>query len=213
MKMTLCSLRCTKAFLIQLRRWWRLDTASVFMRTIAFNLLFPVLAAACMHPAYATDGVPPAFRSGQVALYQPDDELRARIGDSAESLAAYIGALNVAAERVLAAGKPHAGSTGAIVVAVKPGRRSRVWLEFGNNPFPAAEKQALLSRLQSVPPLDVHGGALLFAITFEAWGGGVPITTSDQPVPIPAAWKEAAATSGGGALPEAVLDVLWPDEG
>ena len=182
------------------------------MRIVAFNLVILALLTACIRPAHATDTVLPAFRSGEVALYQPDDELRARIGDSAESLAAYIRALNVAAESVLATGKPHAGSTGAIVVAVKPGGRSKVWLEFGNNPFPEPEQKALLSRLQSVPPLEVRGGAILFAITFDAWGGGVPITTSDQPVPIPAAWRNAATASGGGALPDAVLDVLWPEE-
>jgi hypothetical protein len=174
----------------------------------AVALLFVGLAGICNAQMLA-----PSFSSGSITLLQPEWEISQRIGGEAEPLAAYIKGIVAAAEEVVhahAAGNP---TSGVIVVAVRTNHRSRVWIEFGENPSPASLASAMATRIEAVAPPRVSTGTISFHINFDLWGGGKPLTNSERPVFAPAQWREAAGKLGGVADTEAILDSLWPDKG
>jgi hypothetical protein len=148
------------------------------------------------------------FTMVSIALYLPENAMVER-GPPVEPLVAYFKALVAAADAVLAAGPPQPGATGALVVALKPPARSRVWLMVGDVARTGAFTSALKGPLEAVPAPAVNGYNA-FAINFTAWGGGAPLPRSPMPLPIPDEWLKAM-TGDGGVLPDSVLKVLWPD--
>lgn len=95
---------------------------------------------------------------------------------------------------------------GFLVVAVKPGGRSRVWLDVATPPADDVAK-AIVSAAQNVYPLSVKNGVVLFAIKLSLWGGEPP----KGMVPRPKEWESEAERAGGSIeLSELVLRV-WPD--
>ncbi len=152
----------------------------------------------------------PPFKMTSVALYQPEEMIPIRFGGEVETLADYINSLRASAEASFAGAKRGQGATGAIVVALRPGPRSKVWLALGDNRLDDDLKQALIRTLEAVPPPEVHGGPFAFSINFEAWGGGKPVSTREDPLAIAPEWRDAKVD--GGLLPDAVLDVIWPDQ-
>ncbi len=64
-----------------------------------------------------------------VVFLQPQELLQARL-DSAESLANYIKAIGIAATDFAARHDGLPASTGFVVLAIRPNRQSRVWLDF-----------------------------------------------------------------------------------
>jgi hypothetical protein len=174
------------------------------------------VACACVLALAATSAVAlprssgKPFESSDIVLYQPDAELKSRMGHDAAPLADYIRRLSTAAESIVAEAPPSAGATAAIVVVVKPGRRSRVWLVLGGNELPDAVKRRLVPALEAIRPLPVRDGPVAFAMTFHAWGGGIPIVDPEMPAPIPPEWQEASAAIGGGML-DAIIEQAWPD--
>lgn len=150
----------------------------------------------------------PPFKMTSVALYQPEEMIPVRFGGEVQPLADYIKSLRATAEATFSVAKRGPGATGAIVVALRPGPRSKVWLALGDNLLDDTLRQTLIRNLEAIPPVEVHGGPFAFNLNFEAWGGGKPVTTSDDPLAIAPEWREAKVS--GGELPDAVLDVIWP---
>ena len=159
--------------------------------------------------AFAGDAIPP-YQSGSIYLYQPDQVLRTRLGGNADRLAEYLNALNVTALAVLSAARPELPTSGAIVVAVKPGKRSRVWLSISDGGISKDLRVTLIDRLESIEPMDVYVGPVAVALSFHAWGGAMSRSDKDSVVPIPEEWKNAAKATGGGTLPDSALNFLWP---
>jgi hypothetical protein len=107
-----------------------------------------------------------------------------------------------------AVGKVPKGSPtgGFLVVAVKPGGLSRVWLDVATPPADDVAN-VIVSGAQNVYPLSVKNGVVLFAIKISLWGGEPP----KGMVPRPNAWEAEAERAGGSIeLSELVLRV-WPD--
>jgi hypothetical protein len=150
------------------------------------------------------------FEMSNVVLYQPDDVLRSRLGGDVPSLVDYISRVNTAAAGEFSQHTDAPGTSGAIVVAVKPNGSSRVWLELGENKLPEGLAIRLKSQLERLSPMKVHAGPVAFAIIFQAWGGGTPITTPEQPAPFPVEWREAVVGPEPGVVPDTILEAIWP---
>jgi hypothetical protein len=149
-----------------------------------------------------------AYRPTALSLYQPEAVLKARVDN--RLLAGYVHEVSGAARAVFSSAPRGPGVTGAIVVAVKPGGGSRVWLVLGDNTLATATAEALVRRAGALAPLAVQNGPVAFALNFEAWGGGKPITTAQQPRPVPEDWARAIAGVPDAVLPDAALAKLWP---
>lgn len=97
-------------------------------------------------------------------------------------------------------------ANGFLVVAVKPGGRSRVWLDSGPQLSDEAA-QAIKTAAQQVYPVLVKNGVVLFAIKVSLWGAEPP----KGMVPRPKEWEAEAEKAGGEIeLGDLVLRV-WPD--
>ena len=172
-------------------------------------LILLSLAAMLSTPAMGTS-TRGGFMLTSVALYQPDPVLRERMGADATPLSTYLKALQAEASAVFSNAGGGAGTSGSIVVAVKPGGQSRVWLVLGQNKLNAALRGALITRLQAVQPVVAVTGPIAFALNFNAWGAGTPILQPGEHVPIPEEWKAAMKGQPAGVIPDAPLRVLWP---
>lgn len=178
-----------------------------FLRNVLLLLSSLSGAALCQEP------VTPAFQSGSVVLLQPDAQFGERLSGDVESLASYMKVLFSTFEEEVGRQQPGEPTSGVMVVAVRPKGRSRVWLEFGDNPRPQALLAGLDGKLHAIAPPFVWGGPISFLVEFQLWGGGSPLTSRDQPVFVPLEWREAVARMGRPADTETVLDEVWPDEG
>jgi hypothetical protein len=158
-------------------------------------------------PAVAASAGP--FQMRSVALYQNNATLVARLGaNGARSLATYVGQIRARLTALLAAVPPQPGVTAALVVGVKPDGAVRTWIVApagGLSPALAAQIQ---SAALAVPPVVVQNGPIAFAIIFNAWGGGAPITDQTHPVPLPTEWT--AGATGPELLPDGVFARIWP---
>ena len=155
----------------------------------------------------------PTFQSGSVVLLQPESEFNERLASDVEGLAAYIKALSSTFEEEVGCHSHGEPTSGVLVVAVRPKGRSRVWLEFGNNPKPEQLLGVLHDKLLAVEPPLVWNGPISFLVEFELWGGGSPLTSHEGPVFLPIEWREVIARLDRPTDTETILDAIWPDEG
>ncbi len=146
----------------------------------------------------------PAFALASAVLYQPGEAMLRR-GLPADVLAGYMKSLVAKADEVLGGSPPTAGVSGALVVALKPPARSRLWIMAGDKAREPELASLLKGPLESAPSPSVTG-FIAFAINFDAWGGGRRLVF---PMPIPDEWRRAMSHSG--VLPDDVLKVIWPD--
>jgi hypothetical protein len=137
-------------------------------------------------------------------MYQPDEVLRQRM-PSVEEFGNYVKALD-GELAAFAAERPFDGQALSLFVAVRPGRRSRVWLEFRPGGVPAHPERDLVSRLEAVPAPEVNGPVAMATYSL-LWGG--PGTKENLFAFMPAEWAEAV--SPGAVLPDDALRKVWPD--
>ena len=179
--------------------------------------------AALVFLAAATSGAaqPPAaarpkprpkagFEMLRVALYQKDEVLQARLA-SVDELAGYIKKL----QETCVASLSDVTKSGAldVVVAVKPGRRSRVWFLTSTTLSPGpARLAALQTQLQAIPPPEVRNGPLALAIIGGLGSVRRPHeAANDLPAPIPTEWAQAAKGKKNVSVPDGMLALLWPE--
>ena len=151
-------------------------------------------------------GAAEPYRMDGLTLLQPESSLRARVPGGAPAMQAYIEAVNAAARRVVADSEPRRPSAGFVVLAVRPGRRSKVWLDFWPL-LPAQTEARLLPALEKVAPLDVRGGLVVFAIDASLWGA--PATA--EKAPRPNEWTRVTRERGAATDAETIVEALWPD--
>jgi hypothetical protein len=164
-------------------------------------------AAALAFRATAATSAGDVFLLKSIALYLPEKELVER-GMTAAALAGYIKRLVSEANEVLGPAPRAPGASGALVVALKPPARSRLWVMEGDKTREAEFTSALKGRLEAVPPPPVLG-VYAFAINFDVWGGGTPLRVSF--LPIPDEWARVMTGKKQYLLPDDPLSVIWPD--
>jgi len=164
------------------------------MRRLTLFLL-ALAAAACVHAAEP-------FTRFNVVLLQPNAVLEARV-PSVDALARYIQAVEAASrEGVLASGSGQSAS-GFIVVAVKPGLQSKVWLDFDGLTDLEIQRQ-IATRVQAVKPFEAAQGPVVFALKVATWGG----KESRRTLPSPQEWK-AASPDGAPVEVGELVERVW----
>jgi hypothetical protein len=175
-----------------------------------FFAIFTLLAASS--PVLALDTAE-GFETDHVVLYQPDEVMQARLGAVAD-LANYVKQLQAVCTEFFATTKTP--ETLHIVVAVRPGKRARVWFVSSTRPAPDAQREPLRKKLEAIPPCDVHDGPVAFAISAKLAGGDGknPKGDKDFKTPIPKEWQDAATATGKERVlvPDGLLDLIWPDK-
>ena len=148
-----------------------------FPHPLLCALLFSV-AAACAHAAEP-------ITNFNVVLLQPSPVMEKRVANI-DAMADYIKAVQSAArEAVVASGATQAVG-GFIVLAVKPGNKARVWLDFDTLLDLEMRKQ-ITNRVKAIPPFDVAEGAVVFALKVATWDA----KESKRVAPSPIEWKKA----------------------
>lgn len=141
-----------------------------------------------------------------IILYQKDDVLAKRLPEGAKPLATYIKRLLLVYGGYL----PKAGDRAIedIVVAVRPGQRSRVWFVPGKTPPAPGDLAVLKKKLEAVAPMEVSDGPVIFAISSAA---STPQASSeDFQLPLPAEWNETVKKLEPGAGMDKILEAVWP---
>lgn len=142
------------------------------------------------------------YRTESIMLMQPDFELKERVA-SVESLSEYIKAVQSAAESALADEQPHP-ATGFLVLAVRPGGQSMVWLDFKPGlPEPIAAK--LRAAILAVPPFEARGGVVVFALNSSLWD-----SAPSQGFPKPQEWSKAMEGRSEPMEIGDLVDMVWP---
>lgn len=136
-------------------------------------------------------------------LLQPDSVLRQRV--QVDDLSNYIKSVNAAAQASLSEVAKPTPTAGFIVVAVRPGGRSKVWLDF-SPALPAPVASRLAASLERVPPFQAEGGVVVFAINTALWGAA-PTT---RPGPSPQEWKDAMRGADRPLEIGDLVDLAWP---
>jgi len=168
-----------------------------------FALAALVICLLSSHAAIAA--VPFVVKS--LALYQPNDVLVARLGADAAPLGSYVKQIEARESALFASSTKHPGVSGAIVIAIKPGRQSRAWLVLGSSEIPASLALQVTTEAEVVFPVSVRLGPIAVAIMFDAWGGGQPVTDREHPAPLPLEWRRTSARE---VIPDGPLARVWP---
>lgn len=148
------------------------------MRSLLISVLFVAAAICCAHAAEP-------ITNFNVVLLQPSAVMEKRV-PNIDAMADYIKAVEaVSREAVIASGATQAVG-GFIVLAVKPGLKSNVWLDFDALLDLEIRKQITKS-VRAIKPFEVAEGPVVFALKVATWDG----KESKRVAPSPAEWKKA----------------------
>jgi hypothetical protein len=137
-------------------------------------------------------------------MYQPSDVLEERLPDAAK-LTDYIKRLQDVCRKFFA--DTTAPETLDIVVAIRPGKQSRIWFVSSVQSTSDAKRKSLRKNLENVTPCDVTSGSIAFALAAKIAGGD---GTKRTDIPMPLEWQKAAARQSNVTVPDGVLDAVWP---
>ena len=139
-----------------------------------------------------------------VVLLQPSVVMEKRVADI-DAMADYIKAVLAAAREAVVANGSTQAVGGFIVLAVKPGQQSKVWLDFDALMDLEMRKQITQS-VRAVKPFEVTEGPVVFALKVATWDG----KESKRVAPSPPEWKKA--TRNGKVLEIGQLvEKVWRD--
>lgn len=138
-----------------------------------------------------------------IVLLQPESVLQQRVPDVA-ALAAYIRAIESVAAKTVATSRPELRGGGFLVVAVRPGNESNVWLDLRPG-LPAQLAKSLVSQIRAIPTPAVSVGPVVLALKVSIWGGESPSTNMPQP----SEWKRAAEAVGHPIETGALVEQIW----
>ena len=150
-----------------------------------------------------------SFEAEYIVLYQPTSDFFERIS-GVEELANYTKRLLGVCENFFTtADTPE---TLHIVVAIIPGRQSRIWF-VSSTPLPAVrEREPLRRQLEAVTPIEVAHGPIAYAISAKIAGGDAKSDQSGYHFPIPKEWQDAAKGSQEELVtPDGILALVWPE--
>jgi len=150
----------------------------------------------------------PSFETGAIALLTSEQDTSRRTGGSAEELGDYLLKLKSAGAAYLSEAKDVPKVSGAYVVVVKPGKRSRIWVHLITEQPHQEFADALASALQSVEPLSVVEGPIAVSVSFRTWPKGA------LPMPFAgiAALYQGIEKPSGSVNIDALIKLAWPDD-
>jgi hypothetical protein len=140
-----------------------------------------------------------------VVLLQPESVFQQRV-PSTQLLANYIGAVELAAASALMSSVQKPKVNGFLVLAVRPGQKSKAWLDFTPS-LPLELAEAILAKVEAVPALSVNEGVIAFGVELRLWGA----VASSKQMPAPAEWKAVAQKAGRPLETSALIELVWPE--
>ena len=146
------------------------------------------------------------FSKHNVVLLQSSALLEARVG-SVDAMAEYIRAVEAAATQAVGAGASRRPAAGFIVIAVRPGPRANVWLDFDAPPPSLETSRALVANIAAVKPFEVRDGPVVFALKVGLWDA----FESKRLAPSPAEWRAATRKAGRQLEIDALIEQVWRD--
>lgn len=155
--------------------------------------------------------VPPSEAAGTiwlnegVVLYMPDQVMKARI--KVEDLSPYMRAVETAAKAVVEAQTGQKGTSGMLLLGLRPEGQSKAWVVTGEPPMAQPVADAMIAAAEAVPAPPVSEGTVLVGIQFHAFGGGTAPVSSGPP--IPRDWYSHFSKHGG-LLDDGLMDKVWP---
>jgi hypothetical protein len=162
-------------------------------------LILSVLIWVAMPLAHAAE---PLTKHG-VVLLQPSSVLEERV-PSVDAMAEYIKAVEAAARQAVQAAPLHQSIGGFIVIAVKPGLKTKVWLDF-DTLLDADAGRELVRRIVAVEPFEAREGPVVFALKVSLWGG----PESRRVAPAPQEWKAATRRAGRQLDIDSMIRQVW----
>lgn len=170
------------------------------------SAVLALAAAITLAPAArAADAAVAATRWQNLVLLQSERVIHQR-ASSPEAVVDYLTRVQAATDAAATA-LPATPSTGYLVIGVRPGGRSRVWLDF-EPALPAESAARLRAAAEAVPPFAARHGVVVVALGAALWGGGPG--QSLQPLPSPAEFRATAAAAGRSLEVGQLVDRLWP---
>lgn len=140
-----------------------------------------------------------------VVLLQPDFVLQERVPD-VNALVDYVRAIEAAAKSEVVASNQHPKSSGFIVVAVRPGQKSNVWLDF-DPPLPSELAVAVIAKIKTIQPFQARNGAVVFSLKVGLWGS----SELARIAPSPLEWKAAAQKAGRPLETGELVELIWSE--
>lgn len=135
-------------------------------------------------------------------LLQPERIIEARV--SVAQLAPYLKQVDEAAVGAIKSAGTVPPSGGFVVVAIRPGGQSKIWLDF-TPALPTRLAEKLLAVTQAIPVPAVRGGTVVIAMKYSI--GGAPAPT--QALPSPAEWAGAGRAAGQALEIGDLVDRIW----
>ncbi len=155
-------------------------------------------------PSEAADTV---WLNDGVVLYMPDPVMKARI--RVEDLSPYMRQVDEAAKAVIEARSGQKGSTGMLLVAMRPAGQSKAWIVTGEPQMDQAVADAVIAAVEAVPAPPVKEETVLVGIKFHAFGGGTEPVSAGPPIPV--GWYTHFSKHGG-LLDDELMSKVWPKE-
>ncbi|HEY6353444.1 MAG TPA: hypothetical protein VIY30_03060 [Burkholderiaceae bacterium] len=165
------------------------------MRQFALSLLLSV-AALC-----AQAGGP--ITQFGVVLLQPGPVLEDRV-PSVDAMAEYIQSIEAASREAVLASALRQSAAGFIVIAVRPGQKSKVWLDFDSQ-LDAEMSRQIVAKVTQVRPFEARKGPVVFALKVAVWDG----RETRRVAPSPAEWKAATKQAGRPLDIDSMIRRVW----
>jgi len=163
-----------------------------------------VAAALALAAVTAAHAVEPLVQH-DVVLLEKGDVIEQRVDGGSDAMAAYLKTLGRAATETMRAHPAQIPSAGFIVVAVRPGGKTRTWFDF-KPALAEATAAALVQAVESTPTMTVKSGEIVFALRVSVW--------SDKPpkayAPAPQEWKDASKGMNPKPDVDTLVDMVWP---
>ena len=183
------------------------------LKVLAVLALAPVLAlSACSRPK-DQPVAPPSEAAGTVwlnegvVLYMPDHIMKERI--RVEDLSPYMKAVDEAAKAVVEGQSGQKGTSGMLLVALRPQAQSKAWVVTGEPSMEPAVSDAMIKAAEGVAVPVVNAETVLVGIKFHAFGGGTAPVSAGPP--IPRDWYSHFSKHGG-LLDDELMSKVWPKE-
>ena len=164
------------------------------MKPFAFSFAMPASGSALAAEPYHVENI---------MLLQHDFVLQERV--RVDELAHYIQAVNAAAKANLQNVTAPMPSSGFVVMAVRPGGRSKAWLDF-TPPLAPATDAGLRSAVERVTPFQAKEGVVVFAIRATLWSAA----PTQQQGPFPVEWKQVLDSPGAPIEIGDLVERVWP---
>lgn len=186
---------------------------SLFRRCSLVLAAASVLALGACGRTQDQPSAPPSEAAGTiwlndgVVLYMPDQVMKARI--KVEDLSPYMKQVDEAAKAVIEAQTGQKGTTGMLLVAMRPGGLSKSWIVTGEPKMEQTVADAVIAAVEAVPVPPVQEETVLVGIKFHAFGGGAEPASSGPPIPV--GWYTHFSKHGG-LLDDELMSKVWPKE-